>query len=121
MSESTKNEQSVIKIESEAAIRLLDELEKIHYAPNTNPNAIEWYVDIKRKGKTTRRLEIHTDDHNPPHFHVPIGGYEYRFEIETCKAIDDWPDKQSSKLIKFYHMENKDELMREWINSRPTQ
>ena len=121
MSESTKNEQGVIKIESEAAIRLMDELEEIHYAPNPDPRVIELVSHIYMKGKPRRRVEIHTNDHNPPHFHVPIGMYEYRFEIETCKAMDGWPDKQSSKIIKSYHSGNKSELMTEWINSRPTQ
>ena len=65
------------------------------------------------------RIEIYTDDHLPPHFHVKAGRMRAKFDIETGKLLRGSLDKRSMRKVRQWMAVNGDLLMQVWISSRP--
>jgi hypothetical protein len=64
------------------------------------------------------RIEIYTDDHPPPHFHVKAGNLRAKFDIATGKLIRGSLDKRSMRKVLRWMEVNGDLLMQVWIDSR---
>ncbi|MBY0285117.1 MAG: DUF4160 domain-containing protein [Sphingomonas sp.] len=65
------------------------------------------------------RIEIYTDDHPPPHFHVKAGGMRAKFDISTGELLQGSLDKRSMRKVRQWMRFNGDLLMQVWISSRP--
>jgi Domain of unknown function (DUF4160) len=65
------------------------------------------------------RIEIYTDDHPPPHFHVKAGQMRAKFDIATGKLLKGSLDKRSMRKVRRWMEFNGSLLMRVWISSRP--
>lgn len=67
------------------------------------------------------RIEIYTNDHPPPHFHVKAGSRRAKFDIATGKMLQGDLDKKSIRKVRRWMEFNGDLLMQVWISSRPSQ
>jgi hypothetical protein len=65
------------------------------------------------------RIEIFTDDHPPPHFHVKVGGMRAKFDIASGTLLKGSLDKRSMRKVRQWMTLNGDLLMQVWISSRP--
>ena len=65
------------------------------------------------------RIEIFTDDHPPPHFHVRAGKMRAKFDIATGELLRGSLDKRSMRKVRQWMTVNGDLLMQVWISSRP--
>ena len=65
------------------------------------------------------RIEIYTDDHPPPHFHVRAGRMRAKFDIATGELLRGSLDKRSLRKVRQWMELNGDSLMQVWISSRP--
>jgi hypothetical protein len=65
------------------------------------------------------RIEIYTDDHPPPHFHVKAGRMRAKFDIATGNLLRGSLDKRSMRKVQQWMAVNGDLLMQVWISSRP--
>ena len=66
------------------------------------------------------RIEIYTDDHPPPHFHVRFGGRRAKFDMATGSMIKGRLDKRSMRKVQRWIEMNRDLLMQVWNDSRPS-
>ena len=66
------------------------------------------------------RIEIYTDDHPPPHFHVRFGGRRAKFDMATGAMIKGRLDKRSMRKVQRWIEMNRDLLMQVWNDSRPS-
>ncbi len=66
------------------------------------------------------RIEIFTNDHPPPHFHVRFGQMRAKFDIATGNMIKGRMDKRTVRKVKQWTEFNRDLLMQVWIKSRPS-
>jgi Domain of unknown function (DUF4160) len=66
------------------------------------------------------RIEIYTDDHPPPHFHVRHGGRRAKFDMATGNMIKGRLDKLSVRKVQRWMELNRDLLMQVWNDSRPS-
>ncbi len=66
------------------------------------------------------RIEIYTDDHPPPHFHVWFGGRRAKFDMATGNMLKGRLDKRSVRKVQRWMELNRDLLMQVWNDSRPS-
>lgn len=66
------------------------------------------------------RIEIYTNDHPPPQFHVAAGQMRAKFDIATGKLLRGGLDKRSMRKVRQWMAVNGDLLMQVWISSRPS-
>ena len=66
------------------------------------------------------RIEIYTDDHPPPHFHVKAGQMRAKFDIATGRLLKGSLDKRSMRKVRQWMAVNGNLLMQVWISSRPS-
>ncbi|MDH2363132.1 DUF4160 domain-containing protein [Priestia megaterium] len=68
-------------------------------------------------------LRIHTDDHDPPHFHVDSENYSAKYHIDSITVYKVLRGSirgvKKRRLIKWAE-ENQEELKRIWEETRPT-
>jgi Domain of unknown function (DUF4160) len=64
------------------------------------------------------RIEIYTDDHPPPHFHVKAGTMRAKFDIATGRLLKGSLDTRSMRKVLRWMEFNGDLLMQVWISSR---
>jgi Domain of unknown function (DUF4160) len=65
------------------------------------------------------RIEIFTNDHLPPHFHVRFGTMRAKFDILTGNMIKGRMDKRTVRKVKLWTEFNRELLMQVWTDSRP--
>lgn len=65
------------------------------------------------------RIEIFTNDHPPPHFHVRFSRMRAKFDIASGVMIGGRLDNRSIRKVQRWTEFNRDGLMRVWISSRP--
>ena len=66
------------------------------------------------------KIEIYSNEHTPPHFHVKSPKTNASFDIKNCEILNGNVDKKDYKLIKYWHKKAKDELIKAWDKTRPT-
>ncbi|WP_172399789.1 DUF4160 domain-containing protein [Geothermobacter hydrogeniphilus] len=66
------------------------------------------------------RIEIHVNEHPPPHFHVQTGNMEATFAIDDCSLLTGKLNPGSYRLVKWWHLRAKDKLITIWNQTRPT-
>jgi len=66
------------------------------------------------------KIEIYSNEHPPPHFHVNSANVNASFDIENCKKIEGHIKNKDLKKIKFWHSHAKPILIERWNSSRPT-
>lgn len=66
------------------------------------------------------KLEIRSNEHPPPHFHVITPNINASFDIESCNLIKgEISGKDRNKII-FWHKHSKQMLINIWDSTRPT-
>ncbi len=72
---------------------------------------------VSRIGKF--KLEIRSNEHPPPHFHLVSNDFNASFKIEDCsKLIGDQIRRPLLKKLKVFHQENKENLIIVWNEMR---
>jgi len=66
------------------------------------------------------KIEIYSNEHPPPHFHVKSPNVNASFDIDNCKKLEGTISSKDYKLIKYWHKKSKDILIEAWNETRPT-
>ena len=65
------------------------------------------------------RIEIFTNDHPPPHFHVRFGRKRAKFDIASGAMIKGSLENRTIRKVQRWTQFNRDGLMQVWTSSRP--
>lgn len=66
------------------------------------------------------KIEVRSNEHVPPHFHVILAEYEWSYEIKDCNKMNwDIPKKYEKKIILWYRNWWKEKLIEKWNSTRP--
>jgi len=66
------------------------------------------------------KIEMYSNEHPPPHFHVKSPNVDASFDIKNCEKLNGNINKKDYKLIKYWHKKAKNELIKAWNEIRPT-
>ena len=66
------------------------------------------------------RIEIHTREHQPPHFHVSAPGLAATFAIDDCQCLDGTIGGKERRLVEHWHKTARRQLVRVWNETRPS-
>ena len=66
------------------------------------------------------KIEIYSNEHSPPHFHVKGGDIDASFSIVDCALIAGKISGRERKLIEWWHSNGKQSLVNVWNSTRPT-
>jgi hypothetical protein len=66
------------------------------------------------------KIEIYSNEHPPPHFHVKSPNVNASFDIENCLLLEGNVDTKDKKKIQFWHKQTKPILINVWNSTRPT-
>lgn len=68
------------------------------------------------------RLEMHPDDHPPPHFHVEFsdGKQQAKFAIADCALLQGTVDGWAQRAVRKWWSGSADYLKSKWDEARPT-
>ena|SRR5271156_4366709 len=66
------------------------------------------------------KIEIYSNEHSPPHFHVKSAGLDASFRIENCELINGSIGSRERKIIEWWHERCKTKLVSIWNETRPT-
>lgn len=66
------------------------------------------------------KIEIRTNDHLPPHFHVSIDNQEAAFTIMECTQLNGDIENKYLKSIKKWYKTNRKVLICQWNLTRPS-
>lgn len=66
------------------------------------------------------KIEIYSNEHPPPHFHVKSPNVNASFSIESCEKLEGSINSQDLKKIQFWHQHAKPLLIDVWNSTRPT-
>ena len=89
---------------------------KIPFIPELCPGPCKAIDLINNKIK----IEIRTNDHLPPHFHVSIDKKETAFTIMKCNQINGDIENKYIKSIKKWYKKNRNVLICQWNLTRPS-
>ena len=67
------------------------------------------------------KIEIYSNEHPPPHFHVVAPDYRASFTLDSCRLIEgSMPSRQRRKVEYWFHKMNaKAALVSVWNRTRP--
>lgn len=83
-----------------------------------------WDFIIDKKHYVDRinniKIEVRSNEHAPPHFHINFWDYEWSYEIENCNKLN-WsvPKTYEKKIKMWFKYWWKDKLIEKWNNTRP--
>lgn len=81
-------------------------------------------IDIKARVDTIDglKLEVHPDEHPPPHFHVrsSSGDVDAAFRIDNCERMYGDISGPDHKKVRYWHKRSKEKLIDAWNSFRPT-
>jgi hypothetical protein len=79
-------------------------------------------VEIRRLVERVNglRIEIYSNEHPPPHFHVKSPNVTAIFSIESCEKLEGEINSQDYKKVKYWHQSAKALLVETWNSTRPT-
>lgn len=66
------------------------------------------------------KIEIYSNEHPPPHFHVKSPNISAIFSIESCERLEGKINSQDYKKVKYWHQAAKALLIETWNSTRPT-
>lgn len=66
------------------------------------------------------KIEIYSNEHTPPHFHVKSPNVDASFDIQDCNKLEGTISNKDYKVIKFWHASAKEILINAWNETRPT-
>ena len=66
------------------------------------------------------KVEIYSNEHPPPHFHVSYNGEANSFRIDNGEPLYDKGLKRYWKNIRDWHSDNKSTLIKVWNETRPS-
>lgn len=66
------------------------------------------------------RIEVFSNEHPPPHFHVKSPKVNASFTIQDCEKIEGSVDKKDYLKIKYWHQFSKPKLIDAWNSTRLT-
>ena len=70
------------------------------------------------------KVEIFSNEHPPPHFHVTFRGDTASFALDDCRLLQSSGSKgvirKIKKNIELYHKENREKLFEFWNTHRPS-
>jgi hypothetical protein len=66
------------------------------------------------------KIEVYSNEHPPPHFHVKSPNVNASFDIENCSLLEGDLDTRDKKKIQFWHKRAKPLLIDAWNSTRPT-
>ena len=76
------------------------------------------YIELTLNNKI--KIEIRTNDHLPPHFHVLIDEQEAAFTIMECTQLNGNIENKYLKSIKKWYKKNRKVLICQWNLTRPS-
>lgn len=65
------------------------------------------------------KIEIYSNEHPPPHFHVKSPNVNASFDIENCNILEGKIDNNDFRKIKYWHKHSKNTLINTWNSTRP--
>jgi hypothetical protein len=65
------------------------------------------------------RIEIYSDEHPPPHFHVKSLSLDASFAIDDCQLMSGGPSASDINTIRYWHRHAKPMLIDVWNSTRP--
>ena len=65
-------------------------------------------------------IEIHSDEHAPPHFHVTSPDVNATFRISDGVFLAGHIGQREMKIIRLWHQGAKDKLIATWNDTRPS-
>lgn len=79
-------------------------------------------VEIKQQVARVKslKIEIYSNEHPPPHFHVKSPNVNASFDIQNCKKLNGSISNKDFKLVRYWHKTAKNILIEKWNDSRPT-
>lgn len=111
---------SDIEVLAEHLYSLLASATYIGEFPNSNgPVLVEGKALVERIDGL--KIEIYSNEHPPPHFHVKIGGKSASFRLDNGEVLNgDIDDKHKKKVLYWYEKGNgRVALIRVWNETRP--
>lgn len=67
------------------------------------------------------KIEIYSNEHPPPHFHVTTGDKKASFDIDDCNLlVNTGFDSREIRNIRDWFLRSKDKLIEIWNATRPT-
>jgi hypothetical protein len=66
------------------------------------------------------KIEVYSNEHPPPHFHVKSPNVNASFDIKSCSFLEGDVDTRDKKKIQFWHKHAKPLLIEAWNSTRPT-
>jgi len=66
------------------------------------------------------RIEIYSNEHPPPHFHVKSPNVDASFTIDDCTKLSGTISSNDYRKIKYWHEHAKSILIERWNSTRPT-
>lgn len=79
-------------------------------------------IEIKQVVAKVRslKIEIYSNEHPPPHFHVKSPNINASFDIKDCKKLNGSISNKDYKMIRYWHISAKGLLIKAWGDTRPT-
>ena len=65
------------------------------------------------------KIEIYSNEHPPPHFHVKSPNVNASFDIKNCNIIEGKIDNKDLRKIQYWHNHAKETLIEVWNSTRP--
>lgn len=65
------------------------------------------------------KIEIYSNEHPPPHFHVKSSTINASFSIDDCSLLKGDVTRKERKIIEFWHLKSKPLLIDIWNSTRP--
>jgi hypothetical protein len=66
------------------------------------------------------RIEVRSDEHPPPHFHIVGPGIDASYTIEDCSPLNGRLDGRKERLLRKWFRGCHSKLIQIWNDSRPT-
>ena len=66
------------------------------------------------------KIEIYSNEHTPPHFHVKSANIDASFRIDTCERIVGGIKRKEELAIKYWWQKAKPNLINVWNKTRPS-
>lgn len=66
------------------------------------------------------KIEVYSNEHPPPHFHVKSPNVDASFTIEGCELLNGNVSSGDYKKVQYWHQSSKSYLIEIWNSTRPS-
>ena len=94
-------------------------LNYIYNSTFVDENGQVWEQRHRVDNISNLKIEIFSNEHPPPHFHIKSPEIDATFSILECKLLNGNIDSKSLKKIEYYHQHMRDKLIEAWNKFRP--